>query len=67
MSECEVLKHCPVWGSLNSNMNYVWINNYCKGPRRERCARLQLLRADKTVPADLLPNGTRIHGLKQSA
>ena len=58
MSECEQLQQCPIWGGLNSHVKYVWINNYCKGPRRERCARLQLLRTGKTVAAELLPNGT---------
>ena len=67
MNECEKLAQCPVWDKFNSNMNYVWINTYCKGPRRERCARLQLLRSGKMVAIDLLPNGTSINGWKQSA
>jgi hypothetical protein len=60
VSDCEVLHHCPVWVSFHSHVKAVWINNYCKGPRRERCARLQLMRAGQPVAADLLPNGTRM-------
>ncbi|MEW6647616.1 MAG: hypothetical protein AB1450_10480 [Pseudomonadota bacterium] len=66
MTECEQLQQCPVWKNFSTVAAYVWINNYCKGPRRERCARLQLFRSGQAVPADLLPNGTRA-GTLQSA
>lgn len=59
MSECEHLQQCPVWKNFSSVAGYVWIKNYCNGPRQARCARLQLLREGKAVPVDLLPNGTR--------
>jgi hypothetical protein len=60
VSDCDVLHHCPIWASFHSHVKAVWISNYCKGSRRERCARLQLIRAGQPVAADLLPNGTRM-------
>jgi len=60
MQDCDKLKECPVWHSFNSDVKFIWINNYCRGPRQERCARLALVRAEKPVPADLLPNGTSL-------
>ncbi len=58
MSDCQKLASCPVWESFNSDIKFIWINNYCRGPRQDRCARLLLVHAEKPVPPDLLPNGT---------
>lgn len=60
MSECEYFSRCPIWAAVSVSVRTVWMNNYCRGARRERCARLQLLRSGKRVADDLLPNGTRM-------
>ena len=62
MQECEKLSVCPIWDSFQSDLKFIWINNYCRGPRQDRCARLVLARDQKPVPAKLLPNGTSIPG-----
>ena len=59
MTECEFLAKCPAW-RLNADIKFIWINNYCKGPKQERCARRRLAKAGKPVPDDLLPNNSRL-------
>lgn len=59
MSECRALQQRPVRQDFSAIAGSVWLSNYCKRPRRDHCARLQLLHAGKCVPSDLLPHGTR--------
>ena len=58
MSECEFLAKCPVWAKFNSDIKNIWINNYCKGDKQDRCERKRRAQAGESVPDNMLPNGT---------
>jgi hypothetical protein len=58
MSECAFLNSCPVWDHFKSDLKSIWIKNYCRGDKQDRCARKQLASEGREVPANLLPNGT---------
>lgn len=60
MPHCKHLDLCPVWKRFQSTIKEVWIKNYCKGDKQERCVRKTLLIQRQEVPLNLLPNGTSL-------
>lgn len=60
MSDCEYLDKCPVWARFNSDVKYIWINNYCKGTKQDRCVRKTMTAEGKMIPDSLLPNNTSL-------
>lgn len=60
MAECEHLKRCPIWKKFKNNLSYIWINNYCKGPKQHQCARKAKLAKGQPVPVTLLPNNSHL-------
>ena len=51
---------CPLAATIHTAPALrVWQTFFCESSF-ERCARLRLLRAGSLVPANLMPNGTRL-------
>ena len=55
--ECEYLSRCPIWEKFKTDSKYAWIARYCKGSKKDKCARKALRKEGKEVPINLLPNG----------
>ncbi|MEN8169886.1 MAG: hypothetical protein ABFS08_06650 [Pseudomonadota bacterium] len=60
MADCKYLAKCAVWKKFNSDIKNIWIKNYCKGDKQERCARKLMGEQGKKVPVNMLPNGTTL-------
>lgn len=58
MAECEFIAKCPVFEKCTTGaLKNVFITNYCKGYKMEKCARRVLKLSGKEIPENLLPNG----------
>ena len=64
METCEML-HCCGFFKKYENLNHIdcrgFINSYCKGNKRDLCARLDFFyKYDKLPPDDMTPSGKMI-------
>ena len=61
---CENLAKCPIFAKFSSaSSKEIWIMNYCKGMKKDKCARKLLKDQGKPVPSTLLPNGKHLKSL----
>jgi hypothetical protein len=61
LSDCAYLEGCPIFARIESHeLRTMWILEYCKGGESPDCARLKLKKQGRTVPIDLLPDGSTI-------
>jgi hypothetical protein len=62
--ECEYLAKCPIFARFsNEGLRNVWIALYCRGAKKEECARKKLKDAGAEVPLTLLPSGEHLPSL----
>ncbi len=60
-SDCTYLEGCPIFARIESHeLRTMWILEYCRGGRYSECARLKLKKQGRTVPLDLLPDGSTV-------
>jgi hypothetical protein len=61
LSNCTYLEDCPIFARIhNQELRTMWILEYCKGGESPSCARFKLKKQGRTVPTDLLPDGSTI-------
>ena len=60
-SDCAYLDSCPIFARIESQeLQTMWILEYCRGGGSSECARLKLKKQGRTVPLDLLPDGSAV-------
>ena len=61
LSDCAYLEGCPIFARIQSHeLRTMWILEYCKGGESSQCERLKVKKQGRTVPIDLLPDGSTI-------